>query len=175
MQVLEETGITISNVRFAAAENVVFPTGQHYVVIFMQGQAAEVRGCAACYASNVTCHFVHLMMLQCHRQHLELPRLGGSSCQFTGRYSRQPVSSHPCIIGFMTGALSGTYIIDSCCGFEDAAALAVATCYKLARGQFSCVLPHPQGILHLVLCRRLRQWWWSLRSAKVSANTYWQW
>ncbi|WIA34473.1 hypothetical protein OEZ86_012804 [Tetradesmus obliquus] len=40
-EVLEETGITISNVRFAAAENVVFPTGQHYVVIFMQGQAAE--------------------------------------------------------------------------------------------------------------------------------------
>ncbi|WIA14295.1 hypothetical protein OEZ85_002829 [Tetradesmus obliquus] len=40
-EVLEETGITISDVHFAAAENVVFPTGQHYVVIFMQGKAAE--------------------------------------------------------------------------------------------------------------------------------------
>jgi hypothetical protein len=45
LQVLEETGIAISNVRFAAAENVVFPTGQHYVVIFMQGSAAAVRNC----------------------------------------------------------------------------------------------------------------------------------
>jgi hypothetical protein len=42
LQVLEETGISISDVRFAAAENVVFPTGQHYVVIFMQGKAAAV-------------------------------------------------------------------------------------------------------------------------------------
>jgi hypothetical protein len=42
LQVLEETGITISDVHFAAAENVVFPTGQHYVVIFMQGHAAAV-------------------------------------------------------------------------------------------------------------------------------------
>ncbi|KAF6260042.1 hypothetical protein COO60DRAFT_1637857 [Scenedesmus sp. NREL 46B-D3] len=47
-EVVEETGIAISAVRFAAAENVVFPTGQHYVVIFMQGHAdpgaeAEVK------------------------------------------------------------------------------------------------------------------------------------
>jgi hypothetical protein len=54
LQVLEETGIAISDVRFAAAENVVFPTGQHYVVIFMQGSAAAVS--RICYKSYVTCY-----------------------------------------------------------------------------------------------------------------------
>lgn len=45
---LEETGIAITDVKFAAAENVLFHTGQHYVVIFMQGNAAAVS--AAKYA-----------------------------------------------------------------------------------------------------------------------------
>jgi hypothetical protein len=58
LQVLEETGITISNVHFAAVENVVFPTGQHYVVIFMQGNAAAVSG-LCCYACSFSsCNIV---------------------------------------------------------------------------------------------------------------------
>lgn len=35
--------MAISDVRFAALENVLFPSGQHYVVVFMQGLAAAVR------------------------------------------------------------------------------------------------------------------------------------
>eukprot|EP00775_Hariotina_reticulata_P013099 gene13100-13227_t len=39
-EVLEETGVAIHNVQFAAAENVLFESGAHYVVIFMHGEAA---------------------------------------------------------------------------------------------------------------------------------------
>lgn len=37
LQVLEETGIVInsSDVQFGTAQNAIFPSGQHYVVIFM--------------------------------------------------------------------------------------------------------------------------------------------
>ena len=42
LQVLEETGVHIHDVKFAAVENVIFTTGQHYVVVFMKGTAAEV-------------------------------------------------------------------------------------------------------------------------------------
>lgn len=38
-EVLEETGIAVSDVCFATAENTVFPEGKHYVTIFMHAQA----------------------------------------------------------------------------------------------------------------------------------------
>eukprot|EP00878_Enallax_costatus_P041622 GHUV01048450.1.p1 GENE.GHUV01048450.1~~GHUV01048450.1.p1 ORF type:complete len:126 (+),score=18.67 GHUV01048450.1:363-740(+) len=41
-EVAEETGILLDHVTFAAVENVIFPSGQHYVVIFMQGTAPQV-------------------------------------------------------------------------------------------------------------------------------------
>jgi hypothetical protein len=44
-QVLEETGVEVQGVKFAALENVIFPSGQHYVVVFMKGTATEVRRC----------------------------------------------------------------------------------------------------------------------------------
>eukprot|EP00878_Enallax_costatus_P025799 GHUV01027629.1.p1 GENE.GHUV01027629.1~~GHUV01027629.1.p1 ORF type:complete len:144 (+),score=22.66 GHUV01027629.1:458-889(+) len=40
-EVAEETGILLDHVTFAAVENVIFPSGQHYVVIFMQGTAPQ--------------------------------------------------------------------------------------------------------------------------------------
>lgn len=45
---LEETGVAIYNVHFAAAENVLFESGAHYVVIFMHGEAALVSGAGRC-------------------------------------------------------------------------------------------------------------------------------
>lgn len=35
LQVLEETGLNISGIKFAAVANTVFPQGRHYVTIFM--------------------------------------------------------------------------------------------------------------------------------------------
>lgn len=39
---MEETGIAVSDVSFATAENTVFPEGKHYVTIFMLAQAPMV-------------------------------------------------------------------------------------------------------------------------------------
>jgi 8-oxo-dGTP pyrophosphatase MutT (NUDIX family) len=42
-EVLEETGLQLSNLRFETAVNSVFGEAAHYVTIFMRGDADEVR------------------------------------------------------------------------------------------------------------------------------------
>ena len=48
LQVLEETGLQLPGARFATAVNTVFPSGKHYVTIFMQvGGGAWAAGARA--------------------------------------------------------------------------------------------------------------------------------
>ena len=44
MQVLEETGLRLSDPSFAAVQNSVFSATSHFVTIFMRKDVDEVRG-----------------------------------------------------------------------------------------------------------------------------------
>ena len=50
-EVLEETGLQLSNLRFETAVNSVFGDDAHYVTIFMRGDAEEVRPVAKLQSS----------------------------------------------------------------------------------------------------------------------------
>ena len=41
-EVMEETGLEVSKVRFESAVNSIFAPDKHYVTIFMRGEVAQV-------------------------------------------------------------------------------------------------------------------------------------